>query len=104
MAHPDLLVAGLGGPEEHAAVTGDVEVGAPVLAPAGVGHLTPELEGHQLGAVADAEGGDAQFVDGGVEPGEPSTWTDLGPPDRIRPAGRRSASSAAVTVWGTISL
>ncbi len=36
--------------------------------------------------------------------GAPSTWTDLGPPLKITPAGRRAATSAAVMVWGTISL
>ena len=36
--------------------------------------------------------------------GAPATWTDFGPPLRITPTGRRSAISAAVIVWGTISL
>ena len=29
--------------------------------------------------------------------------TDFGPPERMIPAGRRAASSAAEAVWGTIS-
>src|SRR6478609_4784829 len=35
--------------------------------------------------------------------GAPSWWTDLGPPEKMRPAGLRSASSAAMIVCGTIS-
>ena len=70
MAHPHLLVLRLGRAEEQA-VTLDVQVGAPVLAPAGVGHLAAELQGHELGAVADAEDGDAEVVDRGVEAGCP---------------------------------
>jgi hypothetical protein len=36
--------------------------------------------------------------------GAPSTKTDFGPPERITAAGFLAASSAAVIVWGTISL
>src|SRR5918998_1597000 len=40
----------------------------------------------------------------GSSEGAPVTWTDFGPPLRITPTGFRSATSAAVMVWGTISL
>jgi hypothetical protein len=36
--------------------------------------------------------------------GAPSTCTDFGPPLKITPTGLRAAISAAVIVWGTISL
>ena len=36
--------------------------------------------------------------------GAPSTWTDLGPPEKMMPAGRAAATSSAVIVCGTISL
>ena len=49
-------------------VVGDRQRGAPVLALAAPGHLAAELLGDELGAVADAEDGDAQVVDLGVEP------------------------------------
>jgi hypothetical protein len=81
-------VTGQSRPEQEA-VTLDVEVGAAVLAPAGVGHLTPELEGDQLGAVADPEGGDAQRVDLGIEAGG---VLDV---DRLGAAGQDQGGGAA---------
>ncbi len=36
--------------------------------------------------------------------GASSTCTEAGPPLKMTPAGARSAISAAVMVWGTISL
>ena len=75
---------GWAGPKSRPS-TLDVQVGAPVLAPAGVGHLAAELQGDELGAVADAQDGDAEVVDRGVEAGRPF---DV---DRLRPAGEDQA-------------
>src|SRR6478752_7229772 len=36
--------------------------------------------------------------------GAPSAYTDAGPPERIRPLGRRRATSSAPTWWGNSSL
>ena len=59
MAHPHVLLAGLvvQAAEQQAAVVDDREVGAAVLAPTGARHLAAEVEGDELGAVADAEDG-----------------------------------------------
>jgi hypothetical protein len=35
--------------------------------------------------------------------GAPSSYTEAGPPERIRPTGRRFERSSAVASWGTIS-
>ena len=40
----------------------------------------------------------------GSRSGAPGTLTDFGPPERMTPAGRGPASSAAVMECGTISL
>ncbi len=101
VAHPHLGRPGPVGEERRRA--GDGERGAPVLAPAGAGHLAAELLGEQLGAVADAQDGDPEVVDGRVDRGRRVSLTDLGPPDRMIPAGRRAARSAAAAVCGTIS-
>ena len=53
MAHPDRLVAVDAG--EERVVGRDAQGGRPVLAPGSRQHVPAELEGHQLGAVADAE-------------------------------------------------
>ena len=44
-----------------------------VLAATGAGHLAAELPGEQLGAVADAEDGDAGVVDGRVDGRAPAS-------------------------------
>ncbi len=87
VAHPHLLVGGLGRAEEQA-VALDVEVRAAVLAAAGVGHLATELQGHQLGAVADAQDGDAEVIDAGIEAGRALDVDRLGPAAEDQP-GRR---------------
>ena len=56
-----------------------VRIGAAVLPLLVAGHLAPQLMGHQLGPVADAEDRDAQVVDGGVEPGGTVDVDALGP-------------------------
>ena len=45
----------------------DDEIGAAVLAPAGLGHGPAELLGDQLSAVADAQDRDPELVDAGVD-------------------------------------
>ena len=67
----------------------DVEVGAAVLALARAGHLAAEVAGDQLGAVADAEHGHAEVVDGGVDAGRA---VDV---DRLRAAAEDHAGRVA---------
>ena len=104
VAHPHLLVRGLGRAEEEAR-TGHVQIGAPVLAPPGVGHLAAQLEGHQLGAIADAQDGDAEVEDRRVEPGGALDVDRLGPTaqDQAR-RGALGDLGRGDRVWGTISL
>ena len=68
----------LAGAEQQRRRPSDVELGAAVLAPPGVGHLAAELQGDQLGAVADAQDGDAEVVDRRVDdaarPRRGPTW------------------------------
>ena len=58
-------LSGLVSPNEERLVVdlGSLQVGAAVLAPAGLGHLAAEVAGEELAAVADAEDGDAGVVD-----------------------------------------
>ena len=56
-------------------------------------HLAAELAGDELGAVADAEDGDAEVVDGRIEPGSAVDVDRLGPAREDEPGragGRRS--------------
>ena len=53
VAHPHL--GRLGPVAEDRRRPGDGQRGPPVLAPAGAGHLAPQLESQELGAVADAQ-------------------------------------------------
>ena len=58
VAHPHL---GLGRPvDEERGGAGEGQRGPAVLAPTGAGHLAAQLLGQQLGAVADAQDGDAR--------------------------------------------
>ena len=90
VAHPHLLVVGWSRRTARRRRRSTVEVGAAVLAPAGLGDVAAEVAGEELGAVADAEDRDAERRRRpGRSPGAPSTWTDFGPPredQRRRPA------------------
>jgi hypothetical protein len=81
------------------------ELGAAVLAAhPGVGDGAAELLGDELGAVADAEDRDAEVVDGGVDATGALDVDRLGAAGEDDAGGLRAATSAAVMVWGTISL
>ena len=58
--------AGMSTPNRTARVD-DAQLGAAVLAPAGLRDLAAEIAGEELRAVADAEHGDAGVVDAGVD-------------------------------------
>ena len=66
VAHPDGLLALDAG--EQRVVRGDADVGRAVLAMVERDDVAAELVGHQLGAVADAEDGDAARPDGRIRP------------------------------------
>ena len=66
VAHPHVLRGRLPG-EQHSAVARERGIRRPVLAQAGVGDLAAERLRHDLEAVADAERGDAEVEDAGVE-------------------------------------
>ena len=105
VAHPHDLLAGQVGAEQRAAGVGDGEVGAAVLAPAGLGDLAAEVAGDELAAVADAEHRDAGLVDGRVDRRRAlGVHRRRAAARRSRPSGCLAASSAAVIVCGTISL
>ena len=71
MAHPHVGGA-LGGPVREQRGRGAAgEGGASVLAAPGAGHGAAELLGEQLGAVTDAEDGDARLVHGRIDGGRP---------------------------------
>ena len=90
VAHPHVLVGGQAVAEQHGAGV-DVTRRAAVrpYSPRPVrGDLAAELLGDELGAVADAEDRDAEVVDArGRCAGAPSTCTDVGPPQKMTPAG-----------------
>ncbi len=82
-----------------------MQVGAAVLAGAGVVDGAAEALRHELEAVAHAEDGDAGLEDLTVEGGAPLlSTTDEGPPERMIAAGFLASISATGMVLGTISL
>jgi hypothetical protein len=81
-----------------------VELGAAVLAGPGVGDGAAELLGDELGAVADAQDRHAEVVHGGVDDGGALDVDRLGAAGEDDAGRPRAATSAAVMVWGTISL
>jgi hypothetical protein len=90
VAHPHLLGGRLSPAEHHGAGSGDRQLGAPVLADAGVGDdATRELLGDELGAVADAQDRGPEVVDVRVDDRRPF---DV---DRLRTAGEDDPSRVA---------
>ena len=75
--------------EQRPSVGGDADVGRAVLAVVERDDVATELVGHQLGAVADAEDGDATGPDGRVGPGSARVV------DRVRAAGQDDRPGAA---------
>ena len=103
VAHPhDLLGREVG--EDDRSGIGAGHRRAPVLAATRPAHLAAELLREELRAVADAEHGDADVVDVGVDRSAPSsTCTDAGPPENTMPRGRFASISSSGIVRGTIS-
>ena len=85
VGHPHLLLQGQ--LAEQGRRRGDLERRAAVLAGVGAGDLAAELLGHQLGAVADAEDGNAAPVDGLVDGGRPFDMHRLGTAAEDDPLG-----------------
>jgi len=69
VAHPHVLGHREVGEQHRRHAGGDLEGRPAILSLAGVGDLPAELLGHELGAVADAQDGDAQVEDARIEPG-----------------------------------
>ena len=67
VAHPDRLLPVQAA--EQPVIRGDREGGRAVLPPVGGQDVTTELDGHQLGAVADAQDGQTAAPDRAVRPG-----------------------------------
>ena len=88
VAHPDRLLA-LDPGEQRLVRGGDADVGGSVLAVVERDDVATELVGHQLGAVADAEDGDAAGPDRRVGPGSARVV------DRVRAAGQDDRPGAA---------
>jgi hypothetical protein len=57
------------------------------------GHPPVEILGHELMAVADAQHGDAEGIDAGIDAGDVGSVTLAGPPEMMMP--RAPASSRA---------
>ena len=91
MAHPHgCWCFGWAGAEEQAVTAGRRRSVRPYSPRPVSRHLAAELQGHELGAVADAEDGDAELVDRGVEAGRALDVDRLGPA-REDQAGRARA-------------
>ena len=88
VAHPHVVDLGSVVRKQHATARGAVQRGASVLAPRAAVDVAAELEGDELGAVADAEDRHAEVVDRRVEQRRARR--------RRRSPGRRTGSAPTV--------